>query len=243
MIASTSPSPLLRRSPLEAGPTPERTFTVWGLQPLELHDHYWASLGVQVVRQGEPIQIVSDAELYLLTDPRSLIWFNMADVMEALNWIKPQVLFVRLHDNRERGYGEKAITDTHGRFVRFQRFYDASDDLRLARLVITPIREIARLWQESPDVRTGWRRLRRYTPRHERLTLSVKGSVFDRTQDREISRFMRVLISTWRHPNSTIRRAGELEPQVWVDPDTVADAESKFIAPVWVGAGRRIPAG
>src|SRR5271170_4585169 len=145
MIAPTTPSPTMHSSPLEAGPPPARSpFTVWGLEPLELHNHYWASLGVQVVRQGEPIQIVSDAELYLLTDPRSLVRFNIADVIEALNWIKPNVLFVRLHDNRERGYREKALTDPQGRFIRFQRLYDAGDDLRLARVVITPDREVAR---------------------------------------------------------------------------------------------------
>src|SRR5208282_6852620 len=101
--------------------------------------------GVQVVRQGEPSEIVRDAELYLLTDPRSLVLFRMSEVIETLNWIKPTVLFLRLHDDRERGYRERVITDDTNRFVRFQRLYDASADLRLARAVLTPDREVARL--------------------------------------------------------------------------------------------------
>ena len=36
--------------------------TVWGLTPSQVHDRFWASRGVQVVRQGEPSEIVSYAE-------------------------------------------------------------------------------------------------------------------------------------------------------------------------------------
>jgi hypothetical protein len=43
--------------------------TIWGFDPVQLHDRYWASFGVQVVRQGEPSEIVRHAELFLLTDP------------------------------------------------------------------------------------------------------------------------------------------------------------------------------
>src|ERR1700727_2229149 len=167
-------------------PLPKAARTIWGLDPIALHHRQWASLGIQVVRQGEPSEIVRHAELYLLTDPRSLILFKMNSVIDVLNWIKPQVLFLRLHDDRERGYREKVITDESSRFMRFQRLYDASEDLRLARAVLTPDREVAQLWQSSSDPLSGWRRLRRHTPRHERITLSVDGSVYDRSLDREI---------------------------------------------------------
>src|SRR5687768_8769850 len=115
--------------------------TIWGLDPIQLHTRFWAAHGVQVVRQGEPSQIVRHAELFLLTDPRSLVLLRLAPVMDVLNWVQPQVLFLRLHDERERGYREKAVTDDNGRFLRFQRLYDASD--YLARVVLTPEREVA----------------------------------------------------------------------------------------------------
>src|SRR5271167_1561896 len=104
--------------------------TIWGLDPVALHHRFWAAHGVQVVRQGEPSEIIHHAELYLLTDPRSLVLFKMISVIDVLNWLKPQVLFLRLHDRREKGYREKVITDEHNRFVRFQRLYDGSEDLR-----------------------------------------------------------------------------------------------------------------
>ena len=42
-------------------PAPQRT--IWGLDPSQLHTRYWASNGVQVVRQGEPSEIVKHAEV------------------------------------------------------------------------------------------------------------------------------------------------------------------------------------
>src|SRR5215213_9281564 len=78
--------------------------TIWGLDPVQLHTRFWASHGVQVVRQGEPSEIVKHAELYLLTDPSTLTLFKLGPLMDTLNWVTPTVLFVRLHDGRERGY-------------------------------------------------------------------------------------------------------------------------------------------
>src|SRR5436190_24120743 len=130
--------------------------TIWGLDSIQLHTRYWAAHGVQVVRQGEPSQIVKHAELFLLTDPRSLVIFKLAPVMDVLNWIEPQVLFIRLHDIRERGYREKVVTDDADRFLRFQRLYESAD--RLARVVLTPEREIAQLWQSASDPLNRWRR-------------------------------------------------------------------------------------
>ena len=46
--------------------------TIWGLDPVQLHTRYWASNGVQVVRQGEPSEIVRHAELFLLTESPNL---------------------------------------------------------------------------------------------------------------------------------------------------------------------------
>ena len=227
--------------------------TVWGLDPLQLHARYWASLGVQVVRQGEPSQIVKHAELYLLTDPRSLPLFPLARVIDELNWIAPQVLFVRLHDTRERAYRERAIVGDDDRFVRFERSYDTAD--RLARVVLTPDRRIAQLWQRVPDPLTGWRRLRRHTPRAERMTVSVDGQVYDRTSDREIAAFLHAIVKDWKRPDATIARAarhaghargggessdGRSAGSLHADPTAKVDDKTRAVGPVWVGAGRDV---
>lgn len=230
--------------------------TIWGYDAVQLHSRFWASFGVQVVRQGEPSEIVPHAELYLLTDPRSLPLFRMADVMNVLNWVGPQVLFVRVHDTRERTYRERAITDQHDRFLKFQRIYESAD--RLARVVLTPEREIAQLWMNSPDPVVGWRRLRRSVRRHERATVSANGNVFDRTSNEEIAGFVQALVSQWRSPDSTIRRVkpapikspakvaeagATARAAAWIDPEATVDAGARLIGNVWVGAGRNIAAG
>src|SRR5215213_11083733 len=162
--------------------------TIWGLDPVQLHTRYWASHGVQVVRQGEPSEIVKHAELYLLTDPSTLTLFKLGPLMDTLNWVTPTVLFVRLHDGRERGYRENAITDEQGRFVRFQRVYEAARSL--TRIAFTPDREVAQLWQSARDPFQAWRRLRRFAKRTQRATQSIDGHVYDRNDPREVGYFI-----------------------------------------------------
>src|SRR5471032_2592353 len=80
----------LGASPSSAGAASHQHRTIWGLDPVQLHTRYWASNGVQVVRQGEPSEIVRHAELFLLAESATLALFRLADLMDALNWIKPQ---------------------------------------------------------------------------------------------------------------------------------------------------------
>jgi lipopolysaccharide/colanic/teichoic acid biosynthesis glycosyltransferase len=223
--------------------------TIWGFDPAQLHSRYWASYGVQVVRQGEPSEIVRHAELYLLTDPSTLTLFKLAPLMDTLNWVNPQALFVRLHDARERGYREQAVVDDDGRFVRFQRVYDTARSQ--TRIVMTPDREVAQLWQSSADPLTAWRRLRRLSKRIERATISIDGKVFDQHNEREVTWFVHDLVQIWKHPDTTVLRACRVGSilanngvaPVWRDAQSKVDPEAKFIGPVWIGAGRTVPAG
>lgn len=224
-----------------SAPTPIQT--LWGMDVTQLHDRYWAAHGVQVVRQGEPSQIVRHAELFLLIDPRSLAIFSLKPLIEPLSWINPLVTFVRLHDNRERGYFERVLTDSQDRFVKFQRLYDACDDTRFMRVALTADREIARLWQNAASTQDAWRLLRRYVHRTQRLTLSAEGNVYDRDSNRLVSAYVRDLVNQWRRPNSTISRSSPGEKRVWKDPDCQIDASAKFVGPVWIGAGRHIEGG
>ncbi len=222
-----------------APPSPQRT--IWGLDPTQLHTRYWASNGVQVVRQGEPSEIVRHAELFLLTESPTFTLFRLADVVDALNWIKPQLMFIRLHDTRDRAYREHVVTDEFEQFVRFERLYEASS--RLTRVALTPDRDVAMLWQSAPDALTGWRRLRRSIRRTERATFSVTGHIYDRSNNREVANFIYDLVARWHRPDSTVLRARLLNGKVWRDAQAKVDPTVKFIGPVWVGCGRKIQPG
>src|SRR5262245_11743846 len=121
--------------------------TVWGLDPIQLHDRFWAARGVCVVRQGEHSEITREAELYLLTDSRTLVIFRLASLIDTLSWVRPAVMFLRLlgHDGQE--YREVVVTDESGAFVRFRRLYGESH--RPIRVALTRDPWIATAWQRA----------------------------------------------------------------------------------------------
>lgn len=228
-----SSSPIL--SYASAGPT------VWGLTPTQLHDRYWAARGIQVVRQGEPSEIVDSAELFLLTEPRTLTIFKLARVIETLSWIKPEILSIRIHDERERGYRERIITGADNSFVRFERIY-ADTDSRLARVALTPDRRLAHLWQKASDAPTAWREIRKEVDRTQRSVISVNGSVFDRAEDAQVMEFMRTLMQRWPRPDATVTRISQRssKSKIWSDQASSIDDGTTLVGPLWVGAGRKI---
>lgn len=213
--------------------------TIFGLTPVQLHDRYWAARGIQVIRQGEAAPIARSAELYMLTDPRTLAVFQLNAILDTLNWVRPDVLLVRLHETVEHGYREHVITDNRDRFVRFERIYGGGDS-RLARVALTTDRELARLWQSATDPRAGWRRLRTSVQRHCRITYSVNGRVFDAQLPTEKDQLVRHLVQVWARPDATIGRAVLGRGETWLDGEASASSQTRFIGPVWVGAGRRL---
>ena len=58
---------------------------------------------MNVVRQGEAGPVAADAELYLLTDPRTLIVFRLRPVLDTLSWSKPGVMFASPRETRGSG--------------------------------------------------------------------------------------------------------------------------------------------
>ena len=211
--------------------------TIWGLSAVELHDRFWAARGVQVIRQGQPAEVVKHAELYLLTDKDSLSIFRLGRVVDTMSWLKPQILFARIHDTHDPGYQERVITDGDDGFVRFERVYRHLN-YRLGRVAVTPDPDVAERWMQSRDARESWRKLRRSIPAKQRTTISVDGCVFNRRDDRQVNDFVHELINLWRRPDSTINRAQRLTGEVWSDQSTATDHDTRFVGPVWIGTGR-----
>jgi lipopolysaccharide/colanic/teichoic acid biosynthesis glycosyltransferase len=224
---------------LDTSPQIQNSPTIWGLDPVQLHDRFWAARGVQVVRQGEQTELVAGAEIYMLTAPRTLIIFKLSILLDHLTWLQPDVLLVRLHNTADRTYREVAVTNSNGEFVRFRRLYGGNDS-RLARVALTTDRNIAAIWRNAPDPRAGWRQLRKLVHPVNRSTTSIRGEVFDQTHEVETSRFVRRLVQVWKRPDSTIRRAVRHGPMVWTDIDVEIPAATTFVGPTWIGAGRSL---
>ncbi|MEM1355074.1 MAG: sugar transferase [Planctomycetota bacterium] len=226
-------------TPAPTSPTAMEQHTIWGLNPLHLHDRFWAARGVQVVRQGEASELVSHAELFLLTDPDGLCLFRLGQMIDTLSWLKPRVLFVRIHDTHDPGYRERVVTDEEDGFVRFDRLY-RQVDFRIGRVAITPKEEIARAWMTASEPRQAWRSLRRSVPSHQRATLSVDGCVFNRQDDHQVMDFVRELVKSWKRPDATIKRAHRVQGDIWGDRSTQADHTTRLVGPVWIGTGREL---
>jgi lipopolysaccharide/colanic/teichoic acid biosynthesis glycosyltransferase len=222
--------------------------TVWGLSVMQLHDRFWAARGVQVVRLGEPSAIVNDAELFLLTDPRTLVTLRIRDVVEKMVWMKPDLLIVRLRNQREEQYRETAVCQADGTFVRYQRSYGGWDS-RLARVAFTRDPDLARNWQNAADARSSWQEFRRRIRPEYQDTLTQHGRVYDRTVAAEAAQFVRDLVQLWRRPDTTISGLSQAARGVWAwkgdGKDAAAHVEpgTEFIGPVWIGAGRRVGKG
>ena len=87
------------------------TPTVWGCTPRQVHDRFWAAFGVQIVRRHERSEIVAGAELFLLCEPDALVLFGLAEILDTIYWLDPELVLLRLRDTRARAYREVAVTD------------------------------------------------------------------------------------------------------------------------------------
>lgn len=229
MISTTQQQAIAARDPQHR--------TLCGLTPIQIHDRYWAARGVQVVRQGDRSEIVADAELFLLTDPRIMVVFRMRPLVDMLSWLKPDAVWLRLIDRRDHGYIEFAQTDHTGQFVGYDRDYGSADSRR-ARIVITTDRQIATLWQNAEDTRAGWQMLRRSIPRHRRKVHSMVGRVYDRLSQREVMQSLRRMVDTWSNPAGTIPGFRRVQSKVWSYNNAQVPGHLEFIGPAWIGAGR-----
>ncbi len=213
--------------------------TVWGLDPTHVHDRFWAARGLQVVRQGEPSEIVPGAELYLLTDPRSLVLFPILDLVETLSWLTPELLFLRLRVDREAGYREEVRTGEDGEYLEIQRLYRTKDS-RQARVGLTPDLSLAREWQSAEDPRSGWITLRELAQEDRRAARAVAGRHYHRNDDREVMDCITRIVEIWNRPDAAVERVTRARPEVWADESAVIPPATRFLGPVWVGAGRKL---
>ncbi|QQE12526.1 sugar transferase [Planctomycetota bacterium] len=226
---------------IQASNTPELERTIWGLTPHQLHDRFWAARNTQVVRLNSNVQLNRSAELYLLIDQHSLVTFKFKPILDILNWLRPHLLLLRLHDPQDHGYKERIITDHQEHFIRFERLYGSSQQL-VERVALTPDIVIAESWQRFADERSAWRQLRKDIPQTDRASSSLTATIYDSTRESEVQKYMRHLVNTWRRPDATIHTAQRVnrELDVWTLPDSAPQNGTRFVGPVWIGAGRNL---
>ena len=209
---------------------------------MELHDRYWASRSVCVVRPGALTPPPRRAELFLLADVRTLARFSLREVLQRLLWAGSELIFVRLRARQTEQYRETVRTDAAGRFRGFTRHYDGTSR-QVARLALTRDRRVAELWRSIDSAPSTWRSFRKQTRRWRRQALAVEGELYDRFCHEDLDRLVSDLIQTWPRPSASIEGLHEIRPGVWASDGHDVSTDTVFLGPAWIGAGRRVGSG
>jgi lipopolysaccharide/colanic/teichoic acid biosynthesis glycosyltransferase len=221
---------------------PQPRPTMWGLDPVGLHDHFWAARGVCVVRPNDGKPLPEAAELFLLADAGSLAIFRLRFVLETLYWVRPRILFIRVRGQRELGHHEDVKSDEYGRLLSINRNYGRTLP-RLAKVALTADRVVARRWQQAEADHGQWKLLRRELGRNHCEVARVSGRVYDRHDEAELAGFVTDLVRFWKDPSRTIPGVKRLAGGVWGPPVAGVGTGVTFIDGAWIGAGRFVDAG
>jgi len=220
-----------------SGPTvPAASYTLWGLTPLQLHDAYWRSKGVQCIRRDQRLHLQRAADLYLLLDPAQLVLFDIGLLSERLMWHNASVTRLRLIDETEERYSEHVVTDDRGLVQRIERRYRAL--VRgSSRVMLTRSRRVASMWMASRSRRDGWDRVRRSVPWARVDHQKCVGRTFIAGNESHERELLDDLIERWPCPSQSINGLQETAAGVWHAGDETTPTDDVRIGPLWLGQG------
>ena len=235
--------------------------TLWGLGSRELHDAYWASLGVSCVRLGEGEEPQEGADLHLLLAGGQLAWFDLRSIRETLIWSGADVVRVDIVQSGGGGYSEFVDVGADGLVRRVGRRYERAVRSRGSILLARSARN-ARIWSVAdgqPEAFAGFRGNRWF--RIDRV--SAEGFSVDAGSPTALVELASGLLLRWPQPDHVIeglraypQRAADPErpPTVVALGDTEHDGSGVFgaesdaaaferdrtrVAPIWIGFRRR----
>jgi len=227
-----------------AQPIDESIHTLWGLTPVQLHERYWKSRGIQVVPTGSPgITIDPHAELYLLVNRAHLVVMELSKLIDLMCWLNPDLLMVRLSGHSELGYREVVDARPDGHFLGFRRVYEAGKGQHQTRVGLTANPELALDWALVDELDKPWTKLRTIVPRDLIAGVRTSGQVYNSQSDIECARFVQDLAQVWKHPVSTVSRIERIGKESWGDIEAQETDPASLTGPVWIGAGRCVPKG
>lgn len=213
----------------------------FGLDARSLHDRYWASRRVGVVRRGEREPVPGGPSLYLLIEPHDLVYFDPRLAARRLQATRGVLARLRLHTSA-RETEERVLTDASGRFLAIRRRYDPSTQLS-TRVWVTPDERLARAWSVAGSRPDAIDTLNVLLNRHQRTSLGVEASVYRSDDEGGSDRAIRRLLTTWSRVASVLPEVYEQEPGVWLHRTASIDPGARVVAPVWVGAGGHVREG
>lgn len=212
--------------------------TVWGLRVRDLHDRWWASRRVQVVRLGAGAHAVDrrGPVAYLLLGAEDLVRFDLAGIMRDLRWVQPPAIRVRVSDGTSARYTERVESDVDGRLIAIRRHYHEADRPALRLTVVTDPR-LATLWAEGEHPVEAYHRVRAKAGREKVHPVSVDGSVYHHDDPSDVADAVEYLITHWRHLPGLLDGVYEYAEGVWAHQSTRPPEGVRLVGPLWLGAG------
>ncbi len=236
MIAEPAIAPPEARDRTGSAPAPAQ---VWGLDAIALHDRWWASRRVQVVRRSVAPAAPTGPRLYLLLDRHDLVIFDLDRVTARLAWLGPRAMRLRLTDSEAQAYVERTIGDADGRFVAVRRVYQAASRWT-HRAWLTTDPRLARLWAASFGSRDAWRSFLETADREQFASAVCPARVFDAARPREVRECLRLLLDRFATPGEALDGVYEFQPRVWAHESAIIEPGARVVAPAWIGAGVRL---
>lgn len=210
--------------------------SIWGEDVIALHDLFWASRCVQVVRPGRPDAVSKHGPaLYLLLGERQLVHFRLGVVLKRLHWASPRLLRLRIVVHEPIDYTEHVEQADVG--VRFRRSYKRPV-ARSERGWITPEPALARQWASTQNQRSARRLIRLGVPPDAMESLSIEGESYSASDTADAERWLPTAMREWKRPNSVIPELYEYQERVWVDETATISPTARIHGPAWIGAGQ-----
>ena len=216
--------------------TPESP-TVWGLNPQQLHERFWAAQGVQVVRRGQKCRLAHQAQAFLLLQNDVLAILDLAAVADVFAAPKSDLVYLRIDVGRQDMVHERVVTDEGGQFVRFRALLRAA---ALAKSAGGADGVAGR----GPALAVGGKFPRRlaFAPPHRgsarRSTVYCCGRLFDSLQCTELAAFVKALAAAWPTPQQSVTALRQHAPGLWMADNSAIDPQAHLVGPLWIGSGR-----
>ncbi|MDX2116377.1 MAG: sugar transferase [Planctomycetota bacterium] len=215
--------------------------TVWGLAARQLHDRYWLSRGVQVVRPGAGPDPRGPGAFLLLRSDQAVLC-GARPLLKRLTWLGCPTLCVRLVDRSEAMYRERVVSSPDGVFARIERTY-ADRQGNTDRIGVTMDPRAAALWASMEPGFETWALMRRRGGWARGAVWKTDGRLFDLASPRRQSDMLASLVEEWREPARVIPDIYQWKTGVWVHESARLDPAARVVGPAWVGAGARVSAG
>lgn len=213
----------------------DRPPTLWGVTPDQLHNLYWRSQGLEVVRVGQSTPIRGDRFGYLLLDDRHCVVF----AIERLPRNRRRV--VRVVVSADKAEDCRDLLVRKDEWVGFERIYPAQR-LRKVLVVVTGNRGLAETWRTSGSAETGMQRL---ASQGRVATHAIDGGfAVDRSRPHWESDLVKRLVDDWESPDEAFEGLSHNSSGlVWGPSGFDVPPSARIFGRAWIGVGRRVVEG